>query len=81
MRKGSTQTLQSRAAISAKMKGKPKSPAQKEKMANARVAWWARKKKQEDMARRARAAVFEPILIEHGEPRSETITHKPQEFR
>lgn len=80
MKKGTKQSLQTRASISAKMKGKPKSIVQREKMAIARTAWWARKKKQLDVSRQARAAVFEPI-VEHNEPRSETITHKPQEFR
>ena len=80
MRKGSKQTLQARAAISSKMKGKPKTPEQKEKMSVARTAYWARKKQLESQRAKQMEEIFAPI-VEHGEPTSETITHRPQEFR
>lgn len=81
MRRGTKQSLQARATISAKMKGKPKSPEQREKMANARTAWWAKKKKDARNRERLVQELSAPLMVEHDEPQSETITHRPPEFR
>jgi len=83
MKKGSKQTLQARAAISSKMKGRPKTPEQREKMSVARAAYWVRKRALEEQEARLAEELSAPLHVEHNEPKAETVTYpsRRQEFR
>lgn len=88
MRKGQTQSEESRAKISQAMKGKPKSLATREKMSFKRTIHWAKKRgvaKKEKEKEVALQELTQPLMVEHNTPKaiSETFPSpvKKQEFR